>query len=115
MTGDDIRDDITELEARIEALAEARERCRKISFAAKFAVAAGAAWIVLTLVTVLPFSPGPFFGALAVTIGSTVLIGSNKTTWEETEAALQATTQARDALIDRIAMRDLSEEPHTLH
>jgi hypothetical protein len=89
MTGEDVRDEIGQLEARIDALVDARERCRKISMAAKLAVATGAAWIVLTLVTLLPFAPGAFFGALAAAIGGTVLLGSNKTTWDETETALR--------------------------
>ena len=49
MTGDDTREDIARIEAHIEELAEAIERCRKFSLAAKAIIAAGSAWIALTL------------------------------------------------------------------
>jgi outer membrane murein-binding lipoprotein Lpp len=115
MTGEDVRDEIGQLEARIDALADARERCRKISTAAKLAVTAGTAWIVLTLVTLLPFTPGAFFGALAAAIGGTVLLGSNKTTWDETETALREAEAARAALIGRMELRLVGDAPPTMH
>lgn len=115
MTGEHVRDEIARLETRIEELSDARERCRKISMVAKLAVTAGLAWIVLTLVTLLPFSPGPFFGALAAAIGGTVLLGSNKTTWDETEAALSETEAARAALIGQIELRLVGQDVPTLH
>ena len=52
MDDDDFHDEIAQLEARSEALAEGIERCRKISLAAKLAIAAGAIWIVLVLLGV---------------------------------------------------------------
>jgi hypothetical protein len=108
------RNDIAQLEARIETLAEARERCRKISLAAKTAITAGAAWAVLTLVTLVPFYPSMFFGSLAAVIGGVVLLGSNKTTWEETEAALREAERMRAVLIGRMELR-VVEESRTLH
>jgi hypothetical protein len=108
------RDDIARLETRIEMLAEARERCRKISLAAKIAIAAGAAWALLTLVTLVPFYPSMFFGALAAMIGGVVLLGSNKTTWEQTEAALREAERMRATLIGRMELR-VVEETRTLH
>ena len=108
-------DDITLLEARIEQLAEARERCRKISLAAKIAISIGAAWALLTLTTLLPFFPSTFFGSLAAMIGGTVLLGSNKTTWEETEAALREAEAARALIIGRMELRVVGEDSRTLH
>ena len=108
------REDIAQLEARIERLAEARERCRKISLAAKVAITAGAAWALLTLATLVPFYPSTFFGALAAMIGGVVLLGSNKTTWEETEAALREAERMRAMLIGRMELR-VVEESRTLH
>src|SRR5271169_1422772 len=88
--GDDFRDDIAQLEVRIEVLAESLDRCRKISFASKFLIAAGAGWIVLTLLGLFPFMPGAVIAALAASIGGIVLLGSNATTWTQTEQALRA-------------------------
>lgn len=115
MNDDDIPDDIAHLEERIEALRAERERCRKISSAAKILIAAGAAWIVLVLVTIIPFAPATFFGAMAAAIGGTVLLGSNKTTWEQTEAALHAAEATRAQLIGRMDLRVVGEERPTIH
>jgi hypothetical protein len=108
------REDIAQLEARIERLAEARERCRKISLAAKIAISAGAAWALLTLATLVPFYPSMFFGALAAMIGGVVLLGSNKTTWEQTDAALHDAERTRAALIGRMELR-VVEQSRTIH
>jgi hypothetical protein len=108
------REDIAQLEARIEALAEARERCRKISLAAKIAISAGAVWALLTLTTLVPFYPSMFFGALAAMIGGVVLLGSNKTTWEQTEGALREAERTRSMLIGRIELR-VVEGSTTVH
>jgi len=112
---DDFSDDIAGLEERIEALTAERERCRKVSFAAKLAIGAGAIWIALVLTTIIPFAPATFFGALAAVLGGTVLLGSNKTTWEQTEAALSAAETQRAQLIGRMELRLVGEERPTIH
>lgn len=109
---DALHDDIARLDERIETLSESRERCRKISLAAKIAIGAGASWLVLSLF--LPFVPSLFFGAIAAAIGGVVLLGSNATTWTQTEEALRAAEAARAALIGRIEMR-LVGESRTVH
>jgi hypothetical protein len=108
------RDDIALIEERIEALTESIERCRKISLAAKIAIAAGTAWIVLTLLWVIPFIPYIVVAAMAAVIGGIVLLGSNSTTWKQTEAALQASEAMRVDMIERMEMR-VVEERRTLH
>lgn len=115
MNGDDLRDDIALLEQRIEHLRETRERCRKIALAAKIAIAAGAMVAALTLLTVLRFYPSAFFGALAAMIGGAVLLGSNKTTWEQTEEELRKAEVTRDQFIGSITMKVVGEEHPTLH
>lgn len=111
----DLRDDIALLEERIEALRQVRERCRKISLAAKIAIAAGALVAALTLLTVLRFYPSAFFGALAAMIGGAVLLGSNKTTWEQTEEELRKAEAMRDQFIGGLNLRTVGEEKPTLH
>lgn len=107
--------DIARLEAQIEALAESIERCRKISVAAKIAIAGGALWFALMVLWIVPFSATPLVAALAATLGGVVLLGSNATTWDETEAALHQAEAARDALIGGMELRLVSEPPRTLH
>lgn len=111
----DIRTDIAHLEDRIEMLRHSAARCEKISLAAKVAACAGLAWIVLVLPGIIPFAPATFFGALAVVLGGVVLLGSNKTTWEQTLQALRDAEATRAQLIGSIALRVVGEEKPTLH
>ena len=115
MDDDDFRDEIAQLEARSEALTESIERCRKISLAAKLAIAAGAIWIVLVLLGVIAFSPGTIIAAMAAVLGGIVLLGSNATTWTQTDAALHEAEAMRADLIGRIDMRVVGDERPILH
>ncbi len=81
--------DIARLEVHIEALRDSIARCRKIAFAAKLAIAAGALWLALTLVWLVPFIVALVVAAMAAVIGGIVLAGSNSTTWQQTEARLR--------------------------
>ena len=71
------REDITRIEERIEDLQEQIVRCRKLSLAAKIAIAAGAVWLALTVLSLVPFVPFMLVAALAAVIGGIVLLGSN--------------------------------------
>jgi len=115
MDDDDFRDEIAQLEARSEALTESIERCRKISLAAKLAIAAGAIWIVLVLLGVIAFSPGTIIAAMAAVLGGIVLLGSNATTWTQTDAALHEAEAMRADLIGRMDMRVVGDEKPILH
>jgi hypothetical protein len=107
-------DDIVRIEERIEELREAIARCRKLSLTAKLMIGAGTAWIALTLILLIPYWPGMVFGALAAVIGGIVLLGSNSTTWNETEAALAASESMRAEWIGRRDMR-LVGDSKTVH
>jgi len=109
-------DDIALIEARIEELSEAIERCRKLSVVARIVIGAGAAWIVLTLVGLIPFYPSTMVAALAATLGGIVLLGSNATTWTQTEEALHKSEAQRAQMIGQIEMRVVDEtKPRWLH
>jgi hypothetical protein len=114
MDEDDFSDDIEQIEARIEALAQSIERCRKISLAAKMLIAAGAAWLALLLLGLVTFEPYQLIAALAAIIGGIVLVGSNSTTWQQTQAALDDAEAMRADLIGRIPLRVVEPAP-TLH
>jgi len=115
VSDDESHDDIAQLEARIETLGESIERCVKFSLAAKLAIAAGATWIALVLLSVVWFAPETFIGAMAAVLIGTVLLGSNATTWTQAEADLRAAEAMRADLIGRIDMRVVGEQPPTLH
>lgn len=107
---DDFRDEIAQLEARGEALAESIERCRKFSLAAKLTIAAGAIWIVLAMLSVVAYTPETTIAALAAMIIGTVLLGSNSTTWTQAETALREAEAMRADLIGRMELRVVGEE-----
>ena len=111
----DVRDQIARLEARIETLTEAIERCRKISIGSKIAIAGGAIWFALALFLILPFDPTAFVAALTAVLGGVVLLGSNRTTWEQTDADLRAAEKMRADLIGGIELRVVGEERPTIH
>ena len=115
MDDDDFSEEIAQLEARSEALAESIERCRKISLAAKLTIAAGTIWIALVLLLVIPYIPETVIAAMAAMIGGVVLLGSNATTWTQAEAALHAAEAERADLIGRMELRVVGEERPTLH
>lgn len=115
MSDNNFHDDIGQLEAHIEALTESIERCRKISFAAKLAVAAGAVWFALVLFWIVAFDPTAFVAALTAVLGGIVLLGSNATTWAQTETALHAAEATRAALIGTMELRVVGEDTPTIH
>lgn len=115
MNGDDMHPDIARIEAHIEALTESIERCRKISLAAKFAIAAGAVWIVLVLAWVIPFVPYMVIAAIAAVIGGIVLLGSNATTWTQTESALRASEAMRTEWIEKMELQVVEGDSRTVH
>jgi hypothetical protein len=115
MNESDIRDQITELEDHIEALTESIERCRKIAVGAKICVAMGAAWFVLVLFWILPFDATAFVAALTAVLGGIVLLGSNSTTWAQTEADRDVAEMARADLIERIDLRVVGDRTSTIH
>lgn len=112
---DEAHEDIALVEARIEELGEAVERCRKLALGARIAIGAGCAWIALTLLGLITFYPSTMVGALAAVIGGIVLLGSNATTWAESVAALHQSEALRAELIGRLEMRVVDEGVRRLH
>lgn len=108
-------EDIARIEARIEELGEAIERCRKFSLAAKITIAAGVGWIALSMLSAVSFTPETTLTALAAIIIGVVLLGSNRTTWAQTETALRASEAMRADMIGRLDMRMVGEQRPTLH
>jgi hypothetical protein len=101
----DPRRQILRLEARIEELAEAIERCRKIALMSRAAIALGGLLILVMMIGVIRFDPMIMIGAIAAAIGGTVVLGSNRSTAEETSAALKTAEAERAELIGEIDLR----------
>jgi hypothetical protein len=111
----DPREEIAQLEVRIEELAEALERCRKLALAAKIAVVFGALLIAATLFGVLAFTPMAMVGGVAALLGGIVLYGSNASTSDELTKSLRNAEARRAALIGRLDIRLVHDAPPTLH
>ncbi len=107
-------EDIARIDDRIEALRDRAARCAKLSVAAKVAIGAGLAWLALTVLGLAPFLPLLWVAALAAAIGGVVLLGSNATTWNQTEASLRASEAMRAEWIGQLKLRVVEERP-TLH
>ena len=111
MTEDDPTDDISEIEARIEALAEIAERCRKIILASKAAIAAGAVLLLAMMLGLLGSNQIVAIGAMAAVLGGIVSLGSNVSTLRQTEAAISAAEARRSDLIGGIDLRLVRDAP----
>jgi outer membrane murein-binding lipoprotein Lpp len=102
-------DDIETLEARIEALSESIERCRKMGLIAKLTIAGGFVWLGLLLLGVTAFAPTGFVIAIAAVIGGTVLFGANSSTQKQHEAMRHEAESLRTELIEHLELRPVGD------
>jgi hypothetical protein len=114
MTEDDPTDEISEIEARIEELAEIAERCRKIILASKAAIAGGVALLLIMMLGLFGPSQVAALGSIALLLGGIVSLGSNVSTLRQTEAAISAAELLRSDLIGRIKLRMVGDAPMKL-
>ena len=111
MDEDDSIDEISQIEARIEELAEVSERCRKIILVSKAAIAGGFALLLIVMLGLFGSSQVAALGSIAAVLGGIVSLGSNVSTLQQTEAAMNAAELQRSDLINRIAPRVVSDSP----
>jgi len=110
---DDIgpNDEISRLEARLEELAVAAERCRKFILASKAVLAGGAALMLLTILGLLGANQVAALGSIAMVLGGIVSLGSNISTLRQTEEAIGAAEARRSALIGNIDLQVVRDAP----
>ena len=114
MTEDDPTDEISDIEDRIERLAEIAERCRKYILASKIAIGCGAALLLVTILGIFGFGQTAALGAIALVLGGIVSLGSNISTLRQTDDAIGATEARRSALIGSIDLRVVADTPMKL-
>lgn len=102
---DDPTDEISRIEARLEALAESAERCRKIIMVSKAAIAAGAVLLVVMLLGLFGSGATVALGSIAAILGGIVSLGSNTSTLQQTMYAIAAAEAQRSELIGQIDLR----------
>jgi hypothetical protein len=105
MDDDNPADEISQIEARLEALAEVAERCRKIILVSKAAIGGGVAWLLLMILGLFGSSEVAAIGSMAAVLGGIVSLGSNVSTLRQTMAAMRAAEALRSNLIGRIDLR----------
>jgi prefoldin subunit 5 len=111
VTEDDPIDEISELEERIEALAEAAERCRKFILASKAAIGGGVALLIVAVVGLFGAGQSAALGSIALMLGGVVSLGSNVSTLRQIEAAISRAEAHRSELISRIDLRVVRDAP----
>jgi hypothetical protein len=114
MTDDDPTDEISEIEARIEALAEIAERCRKVILASRIAIAGGFALLLVVILGLIGAGQVAALGSIAVVLGGIVSLGSNISTLRQTEAAIRDAEAIRSDLIGGIDLRVVHNTPTKL-
>ena len=110
---DDPTDEIARIEAQLEELAEAAERCRKYILASKAAIGGGAALLLATLLGLFGLTAA--LGSIALILGGIVSLGSNVSTLRQTEEAIGAAELQRSDLIGRIDLRVVADAPMKLN
>ncbi|MDD1534273.1 MULTISPECIES: hypothetical protein [unclassified Bradyrhizobium] len=111
MTDADPTDEISDIEDRIERLAEIAERCRKYILASKIAIGGGGTLLVVTILGLFGFGQTAALGSIALVLGGIVSLGSNVSTLRQTEEAISAAEARRAALIGRIDLRVVADAP----
>lgn len=114
MTEDDPSDEISDIEDRIEALAEVSERCRKYILASKIAIGSGAALLLITILGLLGTGQTAALGSIALVLGGIVSLGSNISTLRQKDEAIRAAEALRAQLIGKIDLRMVSDAPMKL-
>ncbi|RXG93162.1 hypothetical protein [Bradyrhizobium zhanjiangense] len=114
MIEDDPSDEISDIEARIEALAEIAERCRKYILASKIAIGSGATLLLITILGLFGTGQTAALGSIALVLGGIVSLGSNVSTLRQTDEAISAAEARRSALIGSIDLRVVADAPMKL-
>jgi hypothetical protein len=96
----DPADEIAGIESRLDELADAMARCRKIRLISQIAIVAGGIWLLAALIGVIGFDPVGLMAAIAGVIGGTVMYGSNTTTSRQVDVAIEKAEAMRAALIE---------------
>jgi hypothetical protein len=117
LDGDDLAEQVSRLEHKLEELAAAIERCRKVDLVGKAMLAAGVALIVLMVVGTMRPEPLPVVGTIALLVGGTVVFGSNASTWTQAAAEMKTAEMLMSGLINKadltlVVQHDASRQLH---
>ena len=114
MTDDEDTDEISDVEERIEVLAEIAERCRKFILVSKIAIAGGFALLLVVILGLFGAALSTALGSIALVLGGIVSLGSNISTLRETEADISEAEAVRRDLIGGMGLRLVHDAPTKL-
>jgi hypothetical protein len=114
MTDDNDTDDISEIEAEIEALAEIAERCRKFILASQIAMAGGVGLLLVAVLGLFGVGQIAALWSIALMLGGIVSLGSNLSTLRQTVADISDAEAARAKLIGGFSLRLVHTAPAKL-
>jgi hypothetical protein len=109
MAEDDRSEQISQVEARLEELADVAERCRKIILVSKVVISVGAGLLLGAVLGLLGSNAVAALWAIAAVLGGIVSLGSNVSTLRQTMAAMAAAETFRSDLIGQIDLRLVGE------
>jgi hypothetical protein len=112
---EDVRGEIAGLEERIERLSEQLERCRKVAYAAKAAIAAGVVVLAALLFRLIPGDVLWLMVGAILLLGGFVLAGSNQRTADEYAEGIAKADRSRAELISEIELTLVPEPSRLLH
>ena len=104
-------DEISDIEARIDELAEIAGRCRRIILGSKCAIAGGFMLLVIALLGLFGAGVTSALGSIALVLGGIVSLGSNVSTLRQTEAEISRAEAYRSNLIGGIGLRVVHDAP----
>jgi hypothetical protein len=99
--------EIADLEAEIDELADAAERCRKVIVLARVATGAGGLLLVVTLVGLFRSGPTALVLAITAVLGGLALFGSHTSTRDQIMTKIRAREARRAQLIGELDLRDV--------
>jgi len=103
----DPQQEIADLEAEIDALAHAADRCHKVIALSKAVSGAGGVLLVLILTGLVWLGPLALVLAITAVLGGVALFGSHQSTRGEIAAKIKSHEARRAELIDRMGLRDV--------
>ena len=114
MDSTDLTDEVARLERRIEDLAAAADRSRRLALIARVSASAAGLWLVAGAFRLVPLEATGLVLAIGVVLGGIVLAGSSRSTAEELNAGIRKAEAERASLIDHIAPEPIDPRFETI-